>query len=142
MTDSLLDQALRFCNVALLEMCDTPVRRNLQARLGVLERASWSLSLMPATAEQVVSIAKLILALRDDVTRAQAENERFARLRPGSIFAADTPRPRPTTEAAGGRALRSRARTNAVRSAHADESEEPTWRWERTGSKMLLPVLP
>jgi len=29
MTDSLLDQALRFCNVALLEMTDTPARRHL-----------------------------------------------------------------------------------------------------------------
>ncbi len=87
MTDSLLDQALRFCNVALLEMTDTPGRRHLQARLGVLERATWSLSLLPATAEQVVSIAKLILALRDDVARAQAEEQ--ARLRPRPLRSTD-----------------------------------------------------
>ncbi|MCW5835188.1 MAG: hypothetical protein KIS78_22500 [Labilithrix sp.] len=90
MSDSVLDQALRFCHVALLEMCDTPTRRHLQARLGVLERAAWAIPLVPATAEQVVSIVKLVLDLRDDVVRAQADDERFARARRAPRFADDS----------------------------------------------------
>lgn len=72
MSDCLLDEALQFCDATLLQMCDTAVRRQLRARLGLLERASWSLALLPATEEQVVHLAKLILALRDDVVRACA----------------------------------------------------------------------
>jgi hypothetical protein len=87
MSDSLLDQALRFCHDTLLEMCDTSTRRQLQARLGVLERAAWSLALLPATEQQVISLAKLVLALRDDVSNAKAEDERFARMRHSSVFA-------------------------------------------------------
>jgi hypothetical protein len=87
MSDSLLDQALHFCTVALLGMRDTPGRRQLQARLGVLERASWSLPLLPATEEQVVSLAKLILNLRDEVARAQADDARLASLRDSSVVA-------------------------------------------------------
>ncbi|MBX3218394.1 MAG: hypothetical protein KF850_40690 [Labilithrix sp.] len=75
MSDSLLDEALRFCHAALLEMRDTPARRHLTARLGVLERAAWAIPLVPATAEQVVRIVKLVLDLRDDVVRAQADDE-------------------------------------------------------------------
>ncbi|MBX3205461.1 MAG: hypothetical protein KF764_10350 [Labilithrix sp.] len=78
MSDSLLDQALRYCHASLLEMRDTPARRHLAARLGVLERAAWAIPLVPATAEQVVSIVKLVLDLRDDVVRAQADVELFA----------------------------------------------------------------
>ena len=102
MSDSLLDQTLRFCRETLLEMSETPLRRNLQARLGVLERATWSLSLLPAKEEQVVSLAKLVLALRDDVTRAKADDELFTRLSHSSVFAIGR-RVRPTwfTEEAG-----------------------------------------
>ncbi|MBX3225524.1 MAG: hypothetical protein KF795_33770 [Labilithrix sp.] len=88
MSDSLLDQALRFCHVALLEMCDTPARRHLRARLGVLERAAWAIPLVPATAEQVVSIVKLVLDLRDDVVRAQAEDDASTRTR-APLFGGD-----------------------------------------------------
>jgi hypothetical protein len=76
MSDSLLDEALRFCDATLLDMCDTAVRRELRARLGLLERAVWSLPLLPATEQQVVHIAKLVLALRDDVASARAERTR------------------------------------------------------------------
>jgi hypothetical protein len=86
MSDSLLDEALHFCNVALLEMCDTPMRSQLRARLGVLERATWSLPLLPATEEQVVGLAKLVLALRDDVMSARTEDERASRSSYSSLF--------------------------------------------------------
>lgn len=95
MSESLLDQTLRFCRDALLEMSETPVRRQLLARLGVLERAAWSLPLLPATEEQVVSLAKLVLALRDDVSRAKTDDELFARLSHSAVFAAGR-RARPT----------------------------------------------
>ncbi len=95
MSESLLDQTLRYCSEMLLEMSDTPMRRQLRARLGVLERASWSLPLLPATEEQVVSLAKLVLALRDDVSRAKADDELFKRLSHSSVFAVGR-RARPT----------------------------------------------
>ena len=76
MSDSLLDEAIHFCAVALQEMCDTPERSQLRARLGVLERAVWSLALLPATEMQVVHLAKLVLDLRDDVTKARANDTR------------------------------------------------------------------
>ena len=98
MSDSLLDQALHFCNAALLEMRDTPARRQLRARLGVLERAAWSLALLPASEQQVVSLAKLVLALRDDVSSAKDEDELFARLACASVFAAGRRR-RPAADA-------------------------------------------
>ena len=63
------------------------MRRQLLARLGVLERASWSVSLLPATEDQLVSLAKLVLALRDDVSRAKAVDELFTRLSHSSVFA-------------------------------------------------------
>ncbi len=87
MSDSLLDQSLRFCHEALLEMSETPTRRQLQARLGVLERATWSLALLPAPEDQVVRLAKLVLALRDDVSRAKADDELFTRLSQSAVFA-------------------------------------------------------
>ena len=77
-------------------MSETPMRRQLQARLGVLERATWSLSLLPATEEQVVSLAKLVLGLRDDVSRAKADDELFTRISHSAIFAVGR-RPRPTS---------------------------------------------
>ena len=91
MSESLLDQALRFSREALVEMSDTPMRRQLQARLGVLERAAWSLALLPAKEEQVVSLAKLVLALRDDVSRAKADDELFTRLAHSAVFAVGRP---------------------------------------------------
>ena len=87
MSESLLDQTLRFSRESLLEMSDTPMRRQLLARLGVLERATWSLSLLPATEDQLVSLAKLVLALRDDVSRAKADDELYTRLSQSSVFA-------------------------------------------------------
>ena len=86
MSEWLLDQSLRFCHEALLAMSETPMRRQLRARLGVLERATWSLSLLPATEEQVVCLAKLVLALRDDVSRAKADDELFTRLSQSAVF--------------------------------------------------------
>lgn len=71
------------------------MRRHLLARQGVLERAAWSLPLLPATEEQVVSLAKLVLALRDDVSRAKADDELFARLSSSAVFAVGR-RARPT----------------------------------------------
>lgn len=70
MSDSLLDAALHYCRDALVDMADGPTRRNLRARLGVLERAAWSLALLPTSETQVVTVAKLVLDLRDDVARA------------------------------------------------------------------------
>lgn len=72
MSDSLLDEALGYCHEALLDMHDTPVRNQLRARLGFVERVSWSLSLLPATELQVVNVARLALDLRDDVARARS----------------------------------------------------------------------
>jgi hypothetical protein len=91
MSESLLDQALRFCNAALLEMCDTPMRRQLQARLGVLERATWSLQLLPATEEQIIRLAKLVLTLRDDIAHAKADDELLARSSQSSVFGVGRP---------------------------------------------------
>ncbi len=76
MSESLLDEAIRFCDAAIGVMCDTPVRSELQARLEVLERAIWSLSLVPAAEEKIVSLAMRVLELRDDVEDARAADER------------------------------------------------------------------
>ena len=72
MSDSLIDEALGFCQEALLDLPDTPERRQLRARLGVLERAAWSLTHQVATQLHVVNIAKLVLMLRDDVVALRA----------------------------------------------------------------------
>jgi hypothetical protein len=72
MCDSLLDEALRYCDQALLEMRDSPERAYLRARHSVLERAAWSLSLRPEHGKAIVDIVTLALRLREDVVHAAA----------------------------------------------------------------------
>ena len=79
MSDSLLDEALQYCRVALFDMCDTPVRSQLLARFGVLEQAAWSLSLIPAAELHVVNVARLVLDLRDEVAYARATEAQLSR---------------------------------------------------------------
>lgn len=94
MSDSLLDQALHFCNAALTGMCDTPERSQLKMRLDVLERATWSVPLLHGAEQKLVRIAKLVLALRDDVAAALA-----AQSTPGERTLA--PRSLPAARASG-----------------------------------------
>lgn len=72
MSDSLIDEALRYCDDALLEMRDTPERSYLRSRFHILIRATWSVSLLRPHERQLVGLATLIMALRDDVARAHA----------------------------------------------------------------------
>ena len=71
MSDSLLEEIIAYCKGELPELVDSPVRRALSARLGVLERPTWALAVQPATQMQVVGLAKLLLDLRDEVTDAR-----------------------------------------------------------------------
>jgi len=71
MADSLLDEALSACRDVLDEI-DESGRSSFSARLGILERAVWSLTLGCATQEQVLALAQLVLMLRDEVLSAQA----------------------------------------------------------------------
>jgi len=71
MADSLLDEALFACRDVLDEI-DESGRSSFSARLGILERAVWSLTLGCATQEQVLALAQLVLILRDEVLSAQA----------------------------------------------------------------------
>lgn len=75
MSDSLLDETLRFCHDALLDMPDTHERAAFRGRLGVLERAVWSLSLVPTTTtrDQALAVATMVLRLRDDIAGALDE---------------------------------------------------------------------
>lgn len=59
---------------ALLDMGDSPHRRELNSRLELLERASWSLGLSPASQEQIIKLAKAILDLRDEIVAARQED--------------------------------------------------------------------
>lgn len=72
MSDSLLDEAIRYCDEALLDMRDTPERSCLRTRLHILIRATWSVSLLRPQEQQLLGLAKLALALRDDVASAVA----------------------------------------------------------------------
>lgn len=78
MSDSLLDEALRFCKGAIDVMGDTPMRNTLRARHDVLERATWSLSLLPSVSVppgvEVIRLARLVLELRDDVQHARTSS--------------------------------------------------------------------
>lgn len=69
MEGSLLEDTLRFCHLALLEVRDSEARRALVARVGILERATWSLELMDASATEVMMLARLVLDLRTEVER-------------------------------------------------------------------------
>jgi hypothetical protein len=89
---SLLDQTLRFCDQVLRDMNPTAQRRQLRARLGVLERATWALPLLRATEGQLVSLAKLVMALREDVLTAKREDELFARVAESAVFLVGTAR--------------------------------------------------
>ena len=71
MADSLLDEALSACRDVLDEI-DESGRSSFSARLGILERAVWSLTLGCATQEQVLALAQLVLMFRDEVLSAQA----------------------------------------------------------------------
>ncbi len=66
--DSLLDQALLDARDGLLDLPETATRRALEARLGILERAMWTVPLEPARADQVLRLARAVLDLRDEVT--------------------------------------------------------------------------
>lgn len=87
MTESLLDEAIAFCRTTMLEWKDDPERRPLETRLGVLERALWSASVMETPTHHFVQLARLILLLRAEVKRharsrgavARAEEERAVR---------------------------------------------------------------
>jgi hypothetical protein len=68
----LLEDMLRYCSVALLDLRDTETRRTLAARLAILERATWSMAVTRAPKESVSHLAKLVLDLRDDVAREVA----------------------------------------------------------------------
>lgn len=67
MADCILDEALLYCRQTLDELGADPEADGLRGRLAVLERAAWSLSVLPARADQVLRVAKLVLDLRDDV---------------------------------------------------------------------------
>ncbi len=67
MADCILDEALLYCRRTLDELGKNPETDALRGRLAVLERAAWSLSVLPARADQVLRVAKLVLDLRDDV---------------------------------------------------------------------------
>ena len=71
MSDSLLDSGIMVRRNALLDMGDSPQRRELPARLELLERASWAMGLSPASHEQIIQLAKAILDLRDEAVAAQ-----------------------------------------------------------------------
>lgn len=77
MSDSLLDEVLDYSDALLLDMADTSARSELRARHGVLARAAWSLSLLPARADKVTALAKLVLLLRDEVVVAHAREQTF-----------------------------------------------------------------
>jgi len=68
MSDSLLVEALDDTRILLneIEDDDTTAARVLRKRVDILDRASASLQLRPASREQVVLLAKLAMQVRDD----------------------------------------------------------------------------
>lgn len=68
MSDSLLVEALDDTRILLneIEDDDTTAARVLRKRVEILDRASASLQLRPASREQVVLLAKLAMQVRDD----------------------------------------------------------------------------
>jgi hypothetical protein len=64
MSDSLLDRAIDSCHDVLSRMSDEAKKRELLARLGVLEQASANLTLGRAASFEVVRLASQILDLR------------------------------------------------------------------------------
>lgn len=71
MSDSLLDQALLECRYGVVELREGSARRAFEARLGVLERATWTLPLEPAAPEQVLRLVRAVLDLRDEIDGAR-----------------------------------------------------------------------
>lgn len=71
MNDSLLDQALLECRHGVLDLREGASRRGFEARLGVLERAIWTLPLEPAASEQVLRLVRAVLDLRDEIDVAR-----------------------------------------------------------------------
>lgn len=71
MSESLLDSAIMVSRNALLDMGDSQERRDLTTRLDLLERASWTVGLTPASYDQIVKLAKVILDLRDEIITAR-----------------------------------------------------------------------
>ena len=73
MSESLLDSAIMVSRNALLDMGDSQERRDLSTRLDLLERASWAIGLTPASFDQIVKLAKVILDLRDEIVAARRD---------------------------------------------------------------------
>lgn len=71
MSDSLLDEALGGCHEILDDLPQSPTRVRLEARVEMLERATWSMGLSLVGEEEIVRMAKLILALRDEIADAR-----------------------------------------------------------------------
>lgn len=72
MADCILDEALLYCRDALVDLPRTPDADMLRGRYAVLERAALALSIMPARADQVLRVVKLVLDLRDEVAALEA----------------------------------------------------------------------
>lgn len=72
MPDSLLDSTLRFCREALVGMSEGPLRHRLSSRLGTLEHSVDDLPVVSTDSQRVIVVAKLALALRDDIVAAQS----------------------------------------------------------------------
>ena len=72
MHDSLLDTTLRFCRQAIVGMSDGPIRHRLSSRLGTLEHSAEDLPVVSTDSQRVIVVAKLVLALRDDIVAAQS----------------------------------------------------------------------
>lgn len=68
-SDSPLDEAIAYCHETL-DSFPSPRVVALNSHLGVLERALWGASTQPASVDQIVRLAKLLLKLRDEVRAA------------------------------------------------------------------------
>jgi len=68
MSNSILDEAIAYCNHALEDLPESADVRTLRARLVILERAIWSTSHTPTSVDQIVRLAKLLLDLRDEIS--------------------------------------------------------------------------
>jgi hypothetical protein len=73
MSESLLDSAITVSRNALLDMGDSRQRSDLSTRLDLLERASWAIGLAPASYDQIVKLAKVIMDLRDEIVAARRD---------------------------------------------------------------------
>jgi hypothetical protein len=73
MSESILDEAITYCNQTLDELPESAEVAPLRGRLAMLERAIWSTSHVPTSVDQIVRLAKLLLDLRDEISGLAAQ---------------------------------------------------------------------